>query len=421
MNKKILYFDYWTKGFHNNISPLDQIFQGAEVDRIMVHLGSWRVSNKIDQEIIDGLLCCDISRYKNNIRKMLLIERPDVLYTLNVGGVVDRLVNRICRNLDIPVVFMMHGIPPLGSNINIEKKKLNRGYNLVKRLSKAPKYLRIYSQYFYEILSYSPAELFCPSSYKHLIQMLLSPGSVYSDPCKDRDLSPNITLVYAQAYKNFYEERLGFKSECVKITGNPNLDSIFSLNRSMQHQSSAAQRLIIFIVDGMEEGIKGSFTQNDWIQELREVAGVVKAFGGRLIFKLHPSNNRSLVEAEFDGLPFIKVVQDEVDLSIVRDAFAVIGHISSALLVPVALKIPVLVPGWTPIYKDYDYYVANGVATSVNSPEELLSSLRLLASNKNHFFSEEKNVCFSQNYIGPMDGGSWQRVAKEIQSILSVK
>ena len=98
---KILYFDYWTKGLPHNILPLDGLLREEGFERILVHVGSWRDHSVKQEEIICGLLCRDIGYYGGNLRKMLIEESPDAVYVLNVGGTLDRLVNRVCRNLGI--------------------------------------------------------------------------------------------------------------------------------------------------------------------------------------------------------------------------------------------------------------------------------------------------------------------------------
>lgn len=426
---KILYFDYWTKGLSHNILPLDKLLSKSGVDRIMVHLGSWRDSSVSNEEVIEGLKCRDIRCYGGSLRRMLMEERPDVVYVLNVGGVVDRLMNRICRNLHIRTVFMMHGIPPLGGNVAVEKKRLNKAFTLFKRLSKVPKYAMVYTQYLGEIARKNPLEIARPRTYAHLVQMLISPGSMYSDPCIDKDLYPNTALVYAKVYKKFYEERMQFDPIATIVVGNPNLDPVLSLASapdSRARVSSLYEKLgipldkpiFVFLVDGLDDGLS-TFTEEDWLNELKDVTDAVLAFGGRLILKLHPTNKKQLVQGLLGSVPGVHILQNEVDLSIVVGATATVGHISSALVIPLALNIPVFVPQWSKVYRDYDYYVSNGAAVPVVSVSDLIDKLHSVA--RGNAFDAVARQRFIEDYIGFADGKSWARIASEIRGGLSEK
>lgn len=426
---KILYFDYWTKGLPHNILPLDRLLSEAGFERIMVHLGSWRDPSVKNEEIIDGLLCRDIRYYGDNLRKIFYTEKPDAVYVLNVGGTIDRLVNRICRNLKIKTIFLMHGIMPLGKNISVEKQRLNKGFTFSKRLFKAPKYMRLYKYYLGEIVRINLFELFDPRIYGHMLQMIFSPGSVYSDPWIDKDLYPDLTLLYSETYRKLFEGKMKFNPNSIKVVGNPQLDPVFQIANASDSRErisnlysslriSLGKPLLVFLVDGLDTGLS-SFSEEDWLEELKEVASAVRSFGGRLILKLHPTNHREKVERAFRSVSDVHILQTETDLSIVIGAMAVIGHISSALIIPIALNIPVLIPRWSKVYRDYDYFISNGAAIPVESVGELGNYFNVISNG--NYIEPPRRIQFVKNYVGFIDGNSWNRAAEELISFLSDK
>jgi len=395
----------------------------------MVHVGSWRDPSVKDEEVVDGLLCRDIRFYGGDLRRVFATERPNATYVLNVGGAVDRLVNRICRNLNIKTVFLMHGVMPLGKNIDVEKKRLNQGFSIVKRLSKVLKYLRIYGLHLGEVARTNFFELFNPRTYGHMIYMIVSPGSVYADPWVDKDLYPDLTLLYSEAYRKHFIERMKFNPDSIKVVGNPQLDPVLQLACSPDSKAQISalyarlgipgdKPVVVFLVDGLDVAL-GSFTEEEWLQELRDVAEAVRCFGGHLVLKLHPTNNRSLVEKAFDSFSHVNILQNEVNLSIVLGSIAVVGHISSALMIPVALNIPVLVPRWSRVYSEFDYYISNNVALPVSSSKELVPLLKEISDNR--FFSDSCSTEFFKYQITFTDGRSWERIAAEILGILKSK
>lgn len=420
---KILYFDYWTKGLPHQILPLDRILAGKGFDRILVHLGSWRDKSVKEEENIEGLLCRDIKYYGNDIRNAMVIEKPKVVYVLNMGGPIDRLVNRICRNLRIKTIFLMHGVLYSRTDLIRERERVNKGVSFLDRLLKGFKYYKVYKMYGREILKNDVLELFKPKMYGHLIQMIFSPGSMYTTPFVDRDLHADRVLVYSKVFKEEFVKNLQVPSEKIQVVGNPNLDAVLQLVNGRNSIGEIEKYykeigipndrpLVIFLVEGLDSD-KGSFNKHDFLHELKEIAEIADELGWRLILKLHPSNNRKEIETFLLKMHNIHIFQMEVDLSIVAGCQAAIGHISSALAIPVALKMPVFIPKWTKVCAQFDCYISTGTAVPCYSIEELKTNLVSIEKGKQFESPERKQ--FINNYIGPLDGCSWERVAKEIE------
>jgi len=422
---KVLYFDYWTNGLLHQILPLDKILTNKGLDSILVHLGSWRDKSVKEEEIIDGLLCRDIKFYGNDIRNAFVVEKPDVVYVINMGGPIDRLVNRICRNLKIKTIFLMHGVLPTGLDLIQEKKNVNKSYSILYRLSKGIKYIKVYKMFGREILKNNFTELFMPNIYGHLIQMVFSPGSMYTSPYVDRDLHTDRVLVYSNLYKEEFMNNMKVPLGKINVVGNPNLDSIIKLKNSVNYKDTidsyysslnipTNKKLLIYLLDGIPM-FEGLFSKQDWLNELLDVAKIAEELDWALILKLHPSNDRNEITNYLQSVKNVYIFQMEVDLSIVGGCKAAIGHISTTLNVPIAINIPVFIPRWTKVYAEYDYFISNGAAMPCYTIKELKEYL--ISIDKEHFIELPQHNIYTEKCIGPLDGCTWEKVANEIEML----
>lgn len=420
---KVVFFDYWTRGLPHQILPLNRILVDRDFESILVHLGSWRDKSVKIEETIDNLHCRDIKYYDNDIRKALVVEKPKVVYVLNMGGPIDKLVNRICRNLNIKTVFLMHGVMPTGLDQIQERRDINKGFGFLHRLSKGLKYYKVYKFYGREIFRYNFLELFYPKTYGQLVQMLFSPGSMYTNPYVDRDLHTDRVLVYSKLYVQEYLNNMQVPIDKINVVGNPNLDSILSLVNSKNSTERinsyykslgipTNKPLLVFLADGLYS-FEGIFNKEDWLNELKDVAALAEEIGWTLILKLHPSSDRKEVTDFLKTMINLHIFQMEVDLSIVAGCQAAIGHVSSTLIVPITLNIPVFIPRWTKVYAEFDFYISNGIAIPCNSIDELKKFLLSIERGKK--FESLGRTQYIDNCIGPLDGFAWEKVAKEIE------
>jgi len=79
MNKKILFFDGWTKGIRN-FERLCPSFDKNGIEYKLFHLGSWGDKSVPLQESIRGIKCYDISYYQLMIYQKLLRKKNQIYY-----------------------------------------------------------------------------------------------------------------------------------------------------------------------------------------------------------------------------------------------------------------------------------------------------------------------------------------------------
>src|SRR3569832_1281262 len=100
IKKKVVFFDYWTKGIHNFV-PLYEVLRKDGVTCQLLHLGSWRDSSIPASQVINEIECIDIVEYGEEIKKDNQTKKPTEKEMLNTTMTVDRTINRICRSLGI--------------------------------------------------------------------------------------------------------------------------------------------------------------------------------------------------------------------------------------------------------------------------------------------------------------------------------
>lgn len=415
-------FDYWTKGIHNFI-PIARELTKSGYSVKLLHLGSWRDRAVPTTEIINDLECIDIAEFGGDIRKGIESLCPSIVVMLNTTMTVDRTVNRICRSLGIKTVYLMHGIKAVGDDLDEFVRHQNIHWTLKKRFSKVPKYASLVARYLGAIARDNPVELFSPATYGHFVQLAASPGSSHQRPWPHKDVYCDLALVYANVYRNSLIGEASYPAERVKVVGNPNLDSVFRLSEENDAKERAAalllslgvdnsRRVVAYMEDGfVEQGI-GSWTEQTRLTELREIAASVRAAGFDLIIKMHPGSNPDAVLREFAQNPHVRVVLT-IDLALLLcGCAAVIGHISTTLMVPIALGLPLIVPTWSPGLERYSYYVGQGAAIPARTPNDLVEILLNLHCAKNQVAGSLD--AFIESYITFTDGRSLDRIVRHI-------
>lgn len=108
---KVLGFDSWTKGAHH-FDRLIPALQARNMSLKLVHLGTWgNDPRKSLVERVGQLDVADIASYPSySLRRMLEIERPDVVVLLSTTTFAHRALVRHCRAMGIPTLNLYHGM-----------------------------------------------------------------------------------------------------------------------------------------------------------------------------------------------------------------------------------------------------------------------------------------------------------------------
>jgi len=424
---KFLFFDYWTLGAHNFL-PVFHALKELGHESSLLHLGSLRDPGCPVSETIGGMVCRDFSHYGNSIRRALQEERPDLVLVLNTGLTVDRTVNRICRSLGIKTAFMMHGIKSVGDDLKLYIEHQNTHWSPLRRLQKVPKYAGLSLGYLAAIARDRPLELLAPSTYGHFLQLMTSPGAAHERPWPHKDVYCDVALVYAKIYAASMIQEKSYPAERVRIVGNPNLDSAFALLADSRLQQPAlaqleqvgvraGRRAAVYMEDALvEQGIPG-WTEETRVSLLRQVAKAANDAGLDLIVKMHPGSNPAGVEEAFRDHESVHVVLKADLAALVWACVATIGHVSTTLMLPVALGRPLIVPAWAPGLEGYSYYVGAGAAIPAASPDQLAGILA--APDEANAALGGQRATFVDQYLTHTDGRSLSRIIEQLLACAS--
>lgn len=418
MKQKVLFFDYWTAGIHNFL-PVAERLRARGVECMLVHLGSWQDSRVPTEESIQGVHCRDIRAYGGDLRRALVEEKPHAVLALNTSMIMDRMLHRLCRSLDIRTMYMMHGIRATGADHADGVQLLNRYWNLSRRLAKVRKYAGLSVRYLKAIAQDRAIDLLHPATYGHFAQLVLQPGAAFRHPWKHKDGCADEALVYAPVYRDLMIEAHGYPPERVTVVGNPNLDDVFELKKRQDAAAVCAEyavriglpsgrRFAVYVEDAFVEQGGIGWTDDIRLSEIGQVAAATLAAGLDLVIKIHPSSRPDRMLAHFSGKPGVHVVL-KADLPKLIGASAVaVGHVSTALLIPIALDKPLLVPTWSLGMERYKGYVGEGAAEPVADPAALTRALCDLNAVNERL--RDSRTRFNERFIGPTDGGAWDRV-----------
>lgn len=384
MKKKLLYFDYWPFGVHQFNHIHKRIVQN-NIEVKLVHLASWNNPKTPIHEVAgDGIQTYDISYYGTNfIHRVLESEKPDAVLALNAFLLPDRALFMSCQCLGIKSIYMMHGVLPSEESMKGWAERTNTQYK-EKRTKVAWKYLKNHiPNYFYSGLKKNPLFALMASPYSLLLKTFLQPGNYMLIPPPSSELIPDLALVYSKKYCKYFTEKRGFSENKVKIVGDPNLDSIF--NSSAHHQSrtdylnsnniSTHLPLATYIEDAFVEANYDGWTQDSRVAHFKEIEECCCESGYHLVIKLHPTTARSLNVKAFGELRHSSVIEKTNLNQLIEFSDICIGHISTAINLPIVLDKPILIPRWG-ISKNIAKYFDSNVVTYCDSLDVFRNMLK---------------------------------------------
>lgn len=422
----VLFFDYWTKGI-NNVASIAHALNRDGIESKLLHLGSWRNSTISASETLDGVKCEDISVYSNDISTALDEIAPKVVVMFNTTSPIDRLIIRLCRSKAIKTIYLMHGITPVGKDLSEYINQENAKWSLYSRLKKASKYFSVFAAYLKSIMNDRFIEIFDIRAYGHFFHIALFPGEAHWRPWKYKDIYCDKALVYATIYQEEIVANIGYQEDRVSIVGNPNLDSVFNLINDPSAYLSAQKYLkriglssdlkyILYIEDAFPENQVGGWTEETRVAELRDIALASKLAGYALIIKMHPASNMEYVQNEFSEHDGVYILSEARLPELTLVSRFVVGHNSTALLLPIIAGKPIIVPTWSPGLSGFGYFLANGVAHPAGSPEilqNIFSDPDINTKIKHDILKK-----YIDKFITYVDGNSNSRIVEEIRFFL---
>lgn len=427
MSRSVLFLDSWTKGIRMFL-PISDYLRARRMRALLVHWGSWDAEpGRPKEEHIRGLLCRDISYYGTRmLYKVLKRENPDCIVTLTTNNLIDRAKILAARALQIPSVFLMHGILATGASAVDAQVKVLRPTLRRKRFSKIPKHLRyIAPNYFYSGWRENSRYLLTSEPYRVMYNTFRFPEKWKMYPAPSQELQCDACLAWGDVYKEFIAETYGYDRQSIIVTGHPPLDKASRLLKNpplpeeierfkRENAIGLHARIVVYIEGAFANSRYRGWTQESLLEHLREVAGLCVAAKRHLVVKLHPNTLCAswLQEGLRDQATIVQGTDSEM---LIWSAESVVGHSSTLINSAIALHRPVLIPRWgisRVIPSNFDT-VAPVVACE--KPEDLLRGIKEPEGLRVRL--DSRRAAYLRDYLEPLDGRSEERICEIIADV----
>jgi hypothetical protein len=345
MKYKVLFFDSWKGGIHNFIR-LNEAFDQASIDRLLIHLGSWGNEEIIvKEELVNNLLVRDISYYPDsNFKKILEREKPDLVLFLSTHTFAHRAMIRYCDFLGIPTINLYHGFVRVQAvDTNKNPYKVNKLAYLRFALSRLPKMLTNTLPCYINALISTKAKrdewgLFL----RNLKEIVTKPSNLRVA----KDAKTTRCLVYAAADKQHAMKMYDFIEDHVIAVGNPDLIS-FGMKKEFigvgLSDNTIKHRDVIYIDTALTATGLLFANQAEYIQHLIDTKLELERQGLKLVLKPHPETKR-LYDLNVFRNAGIEIIENDKFVERLLTTSAVIVEPSTLALIPALMNIPMVLP-----------------------------------------------------------------------------
>lgn len=415
---RVLFVDYWTQGIHN-FTRLSEASQG-NVEYTLLHLGSYHDAKTPRLEIVQGIPSIDIAAFKGlSLKDILRSLAPDVVVSLNIGGLFDRAICLTCRSLDIPLVFLQHGVWAEKKQFMVLCEEMDRKRGFRARVDALPKFLRIAPWYARECRG----GVFSPNLWKVLYDIAKKPAVSRYFPPLAHEVWPTLACVFAEVYAEMLIGNARIPRERILVIGNPELDAAAFRRDNPRLPSEVSEMLrdiglaadvpiVCFIEDAFVEQ-QGLFGWDEQVRHvaIKELYDACRSAGAQLLVRPHPAMSASAMDSirtAFDGMPGFSISRSWSLIDTLECADAVVGTISTALETAIIMQRPILTPTWHINGQvGFSAYLTYGAAIPVTNRSELEGTIkRVLRNNLQHDTSR-----YIVRRLGPVDGHAATRAA----------
>jgi hypothetical protein len=410
---EVVFFDYWKRGTRH-FAGINKALQDLGITSILVHLGSERGEVYLSDEVIDGIICRDISFYENDLIKMLCKIKPKVVILLN-NQTQDKIITRVSRGLGIKTIYLMHGVLALNNNVDAVIKQMNSAFGFKERIYRLVKYSKLIIVYLKTLMYNRDGGLLCSifEIIKYFFIQFYSPASNLFGKYYYLDSLTNECIVYSERDKDNFIRIYKYPPSRVKALGNYNLDNFIS--RSSLVNISPRRKYLLYIENGFSDP---KLTIDGWSEslvkdEIISLASIANKLEFDIYVKLHPSSDYCLLVNESVLPSNVKVFNDNLD-ELIANSSGVIGQSSSVIVMAIAIKKPICILNLEPLKLLIKDYVDDGIGTLVNNIcefENWLISLKMGAL----VYENNYNINY---YYGPLDGKSTDRIVSSLLKII---
>lgn len=364
---KVMFYDGWTRGLHCFKPVFDELTRRGH-EAVLVHTGSQKELGVPKEQTLGGLLCRDVSFYKNQlIHNIFKQEKPDVFLSLNTSFLWDRANVESARKLGIPTFFMMHGERLLGDEIEkfLNTQKLSPVTTDKPAQSKLKRYaLQVIPNYLYSKWASRPNSLLSPSTYKNIWNFARHPQRVRLLPENTHDLIHDYCLVYSKKYVDYYNRTFGYNADQIHVIGKPEYDDLFAMNGDiplsllpgeLNEQLDAYAGYVLYVENGYVES-----TFKGWDNAYRDnlianIAAQLELDNLLLVIKCHPLTMTENIQVPHNAV----IIQGGHNNAIMHHAQYAIGHSSTLNDLAILMDKPLVIPQWGAsalvpnMYKDF--------------------------------------------------------------------
>ncbi len=405
-NKRILYFDYWTKGYRN-FTRIDKKLKESGYNTLLVHIDSWLSKEFEPEQFIEDLLVRDISFYQTNrISKVLDIHKPVCVIILNLSFLLDRSFVIECRRRDIKIIYLSHGM--LTSVDELENAKKDQDKYLRKTVRK-----KFSKKNWYSLLNYFEAHRSIMVGYRLLVNLIKSPSEYTIFPRFTEELLVDKALVYFINDYDLLIKKYKFPEDIVRVVGNPELDSFFNYDANPRSKFLNSfnikldQEYVMYMEDGLVQC--NLLSEADWYKFILDIKQILSDKNIQLIIKLHP-RSVGLHDNFFQDNGILFYVDLPIEEAIYHSKF-VLSHFSSTIVYAIIMGKCIKSPRWG-MSKGLLINYPEDVVSYYNKKEDFIRDIDDVSVNLDSYHK------FLQESIGAVDGNSLDRIISEIDSTI---
>jgi hypothetical protein len=312
----------------------------------------------------------------------------------------------------------MHGVLTPQDKLDETAELVDSAFGTADRVSRLPKYMRLFSQYLGAAMLGHLNTVFDPDIYLYFVRQAVSPGGNRAGRWKYRDSCADLALVYSEEDKQLFSSCFGYQDDHVTVVGNYNLDDLHAVHQrhSTSIPKSDSDKYIVYVENGFSNP---KYTVAGWTEDLVAdevdgLAGICREFGYKLILKLHPSSDYStLVERVADHANIETVLHCDLG-ELIAGADFVVGQSSSVLMMALAVRKPVVILDLPPLELKITTYADRKMGVMVKSLDEFRTLLCEVRDGRSPFAGQSEGA---ERFVGPFDGKASRRIADIVISL----
>jgi len=337
VNKKIILFDSWTKGSRHIFRLLNEL-ENRSIQIKLIHVGSWGdEKGRPLKESINGLEVYDI-QYYGSLKKVLEIEKPDLVFFLSLDVLIHRAFNRYCRNLDIATVNLYHGVHSVFYTLDSKSRSL---FSLWKGLIG-----RSYNMFRYTLFTYILALIHTKASFITWIELFVDVFRKIAGKAvviaRDDSLTDYICVLnkFDQLQA---KEKYRITEDKITVVGNPDILKFDGLKDELakySHTDNHDMEYITYIGSGARSTNLVLVSDDDYFNHLMSIYRATKKIQKTLILKLHYSRESAMKNMFEKNNINIEISNDYNFVQFLKNSCFAISEPSTAALVPAFMGKP---------------------------------------------------------------------------------